>query len=220
MKGKNNLTDILITVFISCFVGMLSGACAIYTMNSKGSFNIKRMNNSDLSEISEIYDKIKNEYYQDVSDDVLIEGAISGMLSTLDANTTYLNEGNTTSFNNKMKGEYYGIGLGGLTLENTGILVMTITENSPAEKAGIKEGDIITKVNDVDLANKTATYFTTLVSKSQDEMRLAIKRGEETLDINLKADKIVINSVTTNTFYRNNKNIGYIQIQLLNLQLN
>lgn len=214
MKGENNLTDILITVFISCFVGMLSGACAIYTMNSKGSFNIKRMSNSDLSEISEIYDKIKNEYYQDVSDDVLIEGAISGMLSTLDANTTYLNEGNTTSFNNKMKGEYYGIGLGGLTLENTGILVMTITENSPAEKAGIKEGDIITKVNDVDLANKTATYFTTLVSKSQDQMRLAIKRGEETLDINLKADKIVINSVTTNTFYRNNKNIGYIKISI------
>ena len=92
MKGENKLTDILITVFISCFVGMLSGACAIYTMNSKGSFNIKRMSNSDLSEISEIYDKIKNEYYQDVSDDVLIEGAISGMLSTLDANTTYLNK--------------------------------------------------------------------------------------------------------------------------------
>lgn len=214
MNKKNSLLDILFTVLISSFVGIVSGASLILTMNNNGIFNKSSDSESNLNEIANMYDEIKREYYQDIDDDTLIEGAISGMLSVLDKNTSYLNENSTTSFNNKMKGEYYGIGVEGLTLEDTGILVVTVLDNSPADKAGIKENDILVKINNVSLKDKTATYFTNLVSTVKDNIKLEVTRDGEKLDFELSADAIIINSVTTNTFYRDSKKIGYIKISI------
>ena len=103
-NSDNRLVDILVVVFISSIVGMLAGGSAVYTMSYEKNYNSNN-SNTELAEIGQIYEKIVDEYYGTVDQTKLVEAAISGMLSVLDKNTTYFNEGDTTSFNNKMKGE-------------------------------------------------------------------------------------------------------------------
>ena len=144
----------------------------------------------------------------------LVEAAISGMLSVLDKNTTYFNEGDTTSFNNKMKGEYYGIGVEVLTVEDSGILVMSVLDDSPSRKAGLEEGDMIVAINGESLVGKTAAYFNSLISNKKDSIKLTISRNGTNMTISMIPKKIVIESVTSNTFYRNSKKIGYLKISI------
>lgn len=211
MKTKNRLSETIVIVLIACFIGMISGGAAVLSINYNKS---KEIDTSGLNEVSALYEKIMNEYYDNVDSDKLIEGAMSGMLSVLDPNSSFLNENATTSFNNRMNGEYYGIGIEALTVSDVGVLVVGVLENSPAEEKGIKEGDIILSVNDINLSNKTASYFTSLVSDLDGDINLKITRNDKILKFTLTAEKIVINSVSTNTFYKNNKRIGYIKISI------
>ena len=158
-KSNKRLVEIMIVVFISTFIGMLGGAATIYTID----YNNKKENNIDVYKIDEIdivFDKIVDDYYDNVDKNKLIEGAISGMLSVLDEHTAYIDKNATTSFNNKMRGEYYGIGIEAITLEGTGILVVEVTSGSPAERSGIKPDDIIIDANGKSLKNESASYFT------------------------------------------------------------
>ena len=212
-KSNKRLVEIMIVVFISTFIGMLGGAATIYTID----YNNKKENNIDVSKIDEIdsvFDKIVDDYYDNVDKNKLIEGAISGMLSVLDEHTAYIDKSATTSFNNRMRGEYYGIGVEALTLEGTGVLVVEVTSGSPAERSGIKSDDIIIEVNGKSLKNESASYFSSLVSTTEEEMKLVISRSGRNLNISVKPEKVIIPSVTTNKFVVEGKRIGYIKISL------
>lgn len=212
-KSNKRLVEIMIVVFISTFIGMLGGAATIYTID----YNNKKDNNIDVSKIDEIdsvFDKIVDDYYDNVDKNKLIEGAISGMLSVLDEHTAYIDKSATTSFNNRMRGEYYGIGVEALTLEGTGVLVVEVTSGSPAERSGIKPDDIIIEVNGKSLKNESASYFSSLVSTTEEEMKLVISRSGRNLNISVKPEKVIIPSVTTNKFVVEGKRIGYIKISL------
>lgn len=210
-RNQNRFTDILVVVIISCFIGMISGAAAIISINNK---KAEKLDTSNFNEVSALYEKILNEYYTDVDEQTLIQGAMSGMLSTLDINSSFLDQSATTSFNNRMKGEYYGIGIEALTLEDVGVLIVGVLENSPAEKAGLKDGDIILSINSISLKGKTASYFTSLVNSLETDLKIKITRDDKTLDFNLSAEKITISSVTTNTFLKEGKKVGYIKISI------
>ena len=212
-KSNKRLVEIMIVVFISTFIGMLGGAATIYTID----YNNKKENNIDVSKIDEIdsvFDKIVDDYYDNVDKNKLIEGAISGMLSVLDEHTAYIDKSATTSFNNKMRGEYYGIGIEALTLEGTGVLVVEVTSGSPAERSGIKSDDIIIEVNGESLKNESASYFSSLVSTTKEEMKLVISRDGRNLNFSVKPEKVIIPSVTTNKFVVEGKRIGYIKISI------
>lgn len=212
-KSNKRLVEIMIVVFISTFIGMLGGAATIYTID----YNNKKENNIDVSKIDEIdsvFDKIVDDYYDNVDKNKLIEGAISGMLSVLDEHTAYIDKSATTSFNNKMRGEYYGIGIEALTLEGTGVLVVEVTSGSPAERSGIKPDDIIIEVNGESLKNESASYFSSLVSTTKEEMKLVISRDGRNLNFSVKPEKVIIPSVTTNKFVVEGKKIGYIKISI------
>lgn len=213
-KSNKRLIEILVVVFISTFVGMLGGTAAIYTINNNNNDKGTDLDVSRINEIDDMFDKIVEDYYDTVDQNKLIEGAVSGMLSVLDEHTSYLDKDNTTSFNNKMKGEYYGVGIEGLTLEGTGVLVVSVTSGSPAERSGIKADDIIIEVDGESLKNAEPTYFSSLVSSTSEEMKLVITRNERTLNISVTPEKIIIPSVFTNKFTVEGKRIGYIKISI------
>lgn len=211
-KSNKRLVEVLIVVFISTFIGMLAGTASIYTIISME--DKKDLDVSKLEEIDSVFDKIVEDYYDDVDKEKLIEGAVSGMLSVLDENTSYMDKANSTSFNNKMKGEYFGIGVEALTLEGTGVLVVGVTKGSPAERSGIKVDDTIIEVDGTSLIDKEPTFFSNLVSGAKDEMKLVITRNDRKLNISVKPEKVVIPSVSTNKFVVDNKKIGYIKISI------
>ncbi len=210
-KSNKRLVEIMIVMFFSIFIGMLAGVSAIYTIDSNNAR--ENIDISKIEEIDNVFDKIIDDYYDEVDKEKLIEGAISGMLSVLDENTSYIDEESSTSFNNKMKGEYYGIGVEVLTIEE-GVLVVGVTEDSPAERSGIEENDIITEVDGKTLKGEEATYFTTAIKESSEEIKLVISRNERILNISVKPEKIIIPSVFTNKFVVEGKKIGYIKISI------
>lgn len=211
-KGKR-LIELMLVIFITCLVGMICGASSIYTL-----YNNEKDKNESLSgkeEINELYNKIVNEYYGDVDEKLLTEAALSGMLSILDSNSSYLDPSSTTSFNNKMKGEYYGIGVEVITVDEEGSLVMSVVENSPAFKAGIKEGDMIISVNGESLKNKTAAYLISFIANTKgSNIKFNVLRNDEELTFNFAAELVVIDSVTSNIYYKNNNRIGYLKISV------
>lgn len=213
-KGNGKLIDIILVIFISTFIGMLSGGVVMYSIDHKNEKSHDYMQVSKINEIDSMYNTIVNEYYDEVDKDKLIEGAVSGMLSVLDEHTSYMDKRATNNFNNKITGEYYGVGLEVLTLSGTGVLVVNVIKDSPAYNAGIKANDIIIKINDDSLKENDASYFTSLISKTKDEIKLLVSRDGRELDFSIVPEKVVIPSVSTNTFDMSGKKIGYIKISI------
>lgn len=213
MRTSNKrLIEILIVVSISVFIGMIAGTTAMYTILNVN--NIKDIDVSKIDEIDTMFDKIVNDYYDTVDKDKLIEGAISGMLSILDKNTSYIDQTNSVTFNKKMKGEYYGIGIETLNLQGSGILVMDVTSGGPADRSGIITNDIITEVNGKTLANVAPDFFTNIITTTTEEIKLTILRNDRTLNISVFPEKIIIPSVFTNKFVVEGKRIGYIKMSI------
>lgn len=208
-KSNKRLIDILFVVLVASFIGMLAGSGYIYSLNNKK----EKKDEGNLTKIDEMYNMIVEKYYQDVDKDTIAEAAISGMLSVLDKNTTYMDSATTNNFNKKMQGEYYGIGIEALTVDK-GTMVISTIKDSPAYNAGIQDGDIIISVNKEKLEGKSATFFTDLVAKTSDELKLVISRDGREINIDIIPEKIVIQSVNTNKFVMNGKNIGYINISI------
>lgn len=136
------------------------------------------------------------------------------MLSVLDEHTSYMNQDTTTSFNKRMNGEYYGIGIEALTLEDEGVLVVSVMDSSPAKRSGIKENDVILQINGESLKGKKAAYFTSIVEKTSEEIKLTIRRDKKEMNISVLPEKVIIESVSIDKFNMNNKRVGYIKVSI------
>lgn len=209
-KSNNRLLEIMLTVFISTLIGMVAGALAITTTNKvKSSDNYECNSNvSGIAAIDDMYAKIMGVYYEDIDSDKLVQAAIDGMLSILDVHSSYFDEGNATSFNNRMNGEYYGLGLEVMTVSNEGILVVNVLDDTAAKSAGIKENDLIIAVNGESFKDKEASDFTSLISRTEEELTLTIVRDSKEMEIKVTPKKVVVTSVTSNIYDK----VGYIKI--------
>ncbi|RZI46054.1 S41 family peptidase [Candidatus Finniella inopinata] len=96
--------------------------------------------------ISEIIDKIRQDYVDDVPQEKLIEGALNGLLANLDPYSGYLNAQDYKSLTDRVKGDFAGLGLEILVTKGV-IKVIAAIDETPAFKAGIKAGDTITHIN-------------------------------------------------------------------------
>ena len=100
----------------------------------------------DLDEFLAVYRKVKSSYVDKVDDKKLMEGAIQGMLSSLDPHSGFLDRSDFNSLRTQIDGEYGGLGLS-VTLEDEAVKVIAPTKDTPADKAGIKSGDFITHLD-------------------------------------------------------------------------
>ena len=212
-KKKNNkatfnlLEVIVIIVMTSLIVGVSTGIVVynnyyeIDKKNNKGNTNY-------LKEIEAAYNNILNSYVEKVDESELTNAAIKGMYSYLgDPYTIYLYKDSTTNLMDRLNGEYKGIGVE-ITSTEGGTMVMTVFDGSPASKAGILVGDIITKVADTDVQNSTPSVVSSLIKRTEGTTTIEVLRGGiyKTLEINV--EKVSIPSVLSNNF----DGVGYIKI--------
>ncbi|NVK22838.1 MAG: S41 family peptidase [Kangiellaceae bacterium] len=106
----------------------------------------------ELAALADAYAEIKKSYVKDLSDKEILDGAIRGMLSNLDPYSTYLTAEQLAELEESATGDYAGIGIGANHLPD-GIEVTQVFEDSPAAKAGLKVGNLITAINDEKTAN-------------------------------------------------------------------
>jgi carboxyl-terminal processing protease len=100
----------------------------------------------ELEEFLAVYKKVKSSYVDKVEDKQLMEGAIQGMLASLDPHSGFLNKSDFNNLQTQIDGEYGGLGLS-VTLEDEAVKVIAPTKDTPADKAGIKSGDYITHLD-------------------------------------------------------------------------
>ncbi len=161
--------------------------------------------------IESMMEIIKSEYYKDVEDEELIEGAIRGMLETLDPHSTYFSQEEFTEFMNDISGEIVGIGVQ-IEKRDDGITVISPIEGTPAYKAGLKTGDKIVEVDGVDISGYAVDKAANLIKgKEGTTVDIGIRR-EGTAGIiyyEFVREVIKINPVK---YEIKEDNIGFIRI--------
>ena len=133
----------------------------------RGKSTTKKANYADFEPLYETYDTLMKDYYKDVDSKTLIEGAINGMLNTLgDQHTVYFNEEAKDDFETQLQGKYYGLGAQIQYVEENKVQVVAIFDDSPAEKAGLKVGDIFVSIDGKSTDGMDATAIATVLKSS------------------------------------------------------
>ena len=210
-KGKkiNFTMSETITITLIVFgLGLVIGGIVMY---GKGAFS---GSTESLNEFISTYDEIVSSYYQDVDKDKLLEAGISGMIKYLgDPYSTYMTKEVAEDFTEDIDGTYQGVGAEVKYNDDKLPSFGKIFENSPAEKAGIKENDVILKVNDIDVTKKELAAIASMVKGDQGtDVNITIKRGKEEMTLTLTRAVIDSISVTSEIIEKNDKKIGYIYI--------
>ena len=200
-----------ITIF-SLLLGVL--ACfSILTILNKGKnyFVLSK----ELAKFVDAYDAIVNNYYKEVDKDKLVESAINGMVSSVgDEYTSYSDKDVTDNFNETVNGKYMGIGALIMKSEND-LVIYKVFEDSPSYKAGLKDGDIILKLDDKDTKDMSVNDIASIVKNDGNkEVKLLVKRGEENLDITIVKDMVELPVVSGKVINHNDKKIGYISLSI------
>ena len=170
----------------------------------------------DLSKLIETYKTITNNYYGDIDKKELIDTATNAMMESVGDNfTTYSNSEKTESFLEDVEGSYEGIGCTVTTTEEGEIKVVSMFDDSPAKKAGLKENDIILAIDGTDYQDKTSNDVAEYVKNSKNKtITLKIKRNGKEKAIKITRSKIDIPVVSSNLYEQDNHKIGYISISI------
>ena len=208
-----NFSEVIIIMIIAIMFGFLLGNIVNFVVFDKNG------DHDELDELVSTYDNIVNNYYEDVDKEELIDAGIQGMINYLDdPYATYFSGEDSVEFNEELAGAYEGIGIE-VTLQDGIVKVATVFEDSPAAVVGMKVDDIIVKVDDVDVDGFSLSKVVSMISgdDSDDSVKIAVKRGEETLDFTLSKKHIDLPVVTSNIYENNGKKIGYLKIDLFSL---
>ncbi|MFB3100704.1 MAG: S41 family peptidase, partial [Gammaproteobacteria bacterium] len=155
----------------------------------------------ELRTFTEIFAKIKSDYVEPVDDKVLLENAVRGMLEGLDPHSTYLDGKSYSDLREGTSGEFGGLGIE-VGMENGFVKVISPIDDTPAQKAGIKAGDLIIKLDDRSVKGMSLNDAVDIMrGKPGDPITLTIIREneEKPLVITIVRDIIKIRSVRFET---------------------
>ncbi len=170
-----------------------------------------------LDMVGEVMDRIHSDYVEEVSDKKLVEAAVRGMLRELDPHSSYFNPDDFKDLREQTRGEFGGLGIE-VTAENDFIKVVSPIDDTPAFRAGLKAGDLITAID-----GKSTRGIT--LNEAVDRMRGAVgtaltltifREGQEPFDVSLTRDRIKVQSVRSRLEAEGT--IGYLRISSFNEQ--
>lgn len=209
-KVKYTMTETIIFMIIVFGLGLIVGGIIMY---GKKAFNKSTIS---LNEFTSTYNEIVDNYYQDIDEEKLLEAGISGMIKYLgDPYSTYMNKETAEDFNEDVDGTYQGIGAEIKYNEDKLPIIGKVFSNSPAEKAGLQENDIIYKVNGEDVTKKSLSEIAEVVKGEQGtDVNITIKRDNEEKELVLTRGVVDTVSVTSEIIEKNGKKIGYLYISI------
>src|SRR5579883_1523802 len=167
-----------------------------------------------LDLFGEVFERVRADYVEEVSDQQLIEAAINGMLSSLDPHSSYMNAKNFRDMQVQVRGEFGGLGIE-VTMENNLIKVVSPIDDTPASRGGLKPGDYITHLDGEAIAGMSLNEAVERMrGPVNSEIKLTIRReGRDPFDVKLTRAVVKIQSVK---YHLEGKDIGYIRITSFN----
>ncbi|MBT6284948.1 MAG: PDZ domain-containing protein, partial [Rhodospirillaceae bacterium] len=171
-------------------------------------------NNSEtyrqLNLFGDVFERVRADYVEDVSDEALIEAAINGMLTSLDPHSSYLSPKNFRDMQVQTRGEFGGLGIE-VTMENGYVKVVSPIDDTPAFRAGLKPNDLITHLDGEQVQGLTLSEAVERMrGKVGSDLKLTIRRkGRDAFDVSVTRAVIKIRSVRSRM---EGEDIGYIRI--------
>jgi carboxyl-terminal processing protease len=172
---------------------------------------------SQLNLFGEVFERVRSAYVEKPEDGKLVEGAINGMVTSLDPHSRYMNATAWREMQETTHGEFGGLGLE-VTMEDGLVKVVAPIDDTPAAKAGIMSGDLIIRIDDDAVQGLTLEQAVTKMKGPVDtKTRLKIIRNGAELpnEVSLMREIIRVRPVR---YHTEGDNIGYIRISSFNEQ--
>ena len=128
-------------------LGALAGSLTTVSVQTVARNTLAPMPLEELQQLSTVFGLIKSDYVEPVDEKKLITDAITGMVSSLDPHSAYFDKKSFKEFREGTSGKFVGVGIE-ITQEDGFVKVVSPIEGSPADRAGLKPNDLITKVDD------------------------------------------------------------------------
>ena len=164
----------------------------------------------ELNLFGEVLEVVRADYVGKVSDEKLVEGAINGMLTSLDPHSNYMNTRDFNDMKVQTRGEFGGLGIE-VSMENGLVKVISPIDDTPAARAGLKPGDVITQLDGQPVQGMTLPQAVEKMrGPINSDIKLTIRRkGHPPFDVKLTRAEIRVQSVRSHLI---DKDIGYIRI--------
>lgn len=171
----------------------------------------------DFEPFWQVYNLIQSNYLEDIENSVLVDGAIKGMVDSLDDQFSgYMDPSVYDLINDDLSGEITGIGVVIETVEDTKeIRVVQILKGTPADSAGLQPGDIFASVNGEDVSQMSQLELAGRVRGPEgSEVVITVRRDDALIDFTIVRAKITIPTVESRLL---DNNIGYIKLNDFNV---
>ncbi len=170
-----------------------------------------------LNLFGDVFERIRAEYVEPVNDREVIENAINGMLQGLDPHSSYMNPRNFRDMQVQTRGEFGGLGIE-VTQENGYVKVISPIDDTPAARAGVKPGDLITHLNGQSTQGLTLQEAVEQMRGERGTtIRLTIRREGERAPVELSLTRDVIRPQVAR-FRLEGNDVAYVRLSSFNEQ--
>ncbi len=183
--------------FASFKAAFALSAIAVVPMATAAMASVDARTDDEIRRFIDAFLRVRANYVEPVKDSQLIEGAIQGMLTSLDPHSAYLNVKDFSDLRTTADGEYGGLGLT-VTMEDGFVKVIAPTQDTPADRAGIKAGDFITHIDGQLLAGASLDDAVSMMRGKPGttiDIKLARPGRDKPIDVTLKREIIQLRPV-------------------------
>ena len=200
MNRKNKITALLVSLSVVLVL--------LFSFNLKNDKLFSIAKNLDI--FASLVRELDSYYVDEIDPDELVAVGINAMLDELDPYTEYIPEENSDEFRMMTTGEYGGVGA--LIGNRTGInMILMPYRGFPAQAGGLRIGDALLKIDSVNVVKEETSEISKLLKgPANTEVQVTVKRGEDTLKVDLTRKKIVISNVPY--YGMMDDNTGYIKL--------
>src|SRR5436305_2208154 len=170
-----------------------------------------------LNLFGEVFERVRSDYVEKPDDSKVVEGAINGMVTSLDPHSRYMNAQAWRDMQETTHGEFGGLGIE-VTMENGLVKVVSPIDETPAAKAGIMSGDLITQIDDEAVHGLTLEQAVNKMKgapNTKTRLKIVRKGVEQPIDVSIVREIIRVRPVTYRT---EGGEIGYVRISSFNEQ--
>lgn len=203
----------MIRTFFVSFSALALSASFAFTATADDKFSDDTYRQLEL--FGNVFERVRKDYVEDISDQELIESAINGMLTSLDPHSSFLSAKSFEDMQEQTKGEFGGLGIE-VTMENGFVKVVTPIDETPAYDAGMQPNDYITTIDGESVLGLSLNDAVEMMRGLVDtDITIGVRReGVEPFDVTLTRAIIKIRSVR----YRTEGDVGYVRITSFNEQ--